>query len=120
MLQAVLESKWPSVNSRGTLLWNKLRNVILGVARFRKLSRRRSLSLCSNSGSDFDQISRASIDSYLEDGAGEKVDGQKASLMADDLIAVSTPLEKGTSEERISSGLWLVCVWCVVVRACVL
>ncbi|XP_064610090.1 C-myc promoter-binding protein-like isoform X1 [Liolophura sinensis] len=101
--KAVLESKWPSVNSRGMLLWNKLRNVILGVARFRKLSRRRSLSLCSNSGSDFDQISRASIDSYLEDGTGEKVDVHKAGL-ADDLIAVSTPLEKGNSEERISSG----------------
>ena len=63
-MQAVLEGKWPSSISKGRKLWRKLRNVVIGVAKFRKAVRRRSLSVNSNSGSEFDQTS---IDSFLED-----------------------------------------------------
>lgn len=63
----MLEAKWPSPMSKGKLRWTKIRNVIIGVAQFRKAIRRRSLSLYSNSGSEYDQISHASVDSYLDD-----------------------------------------------------
>ncbi|PVD19799.1 hypothetical protein C0Q70_20290 [Pomacea canaliculata] len=65
--RVMLEAKWPSPMSKGKLRWTKIRNVIIGVAQFRKAIRRRSLSLYSNSGSEYDQISHASVDSYLDD-----------------------------------------------------
>ena len=34
--KAVLESKWPTDDTTGTLMWNKLRNVVFGVAKFKK------------------------------------------------------------------------------------
>ena len=55
--------------SKGKQRWTKIRNVIIGVAQFRRAVRRRSISLYSNSGSEFDQISHASVDSYLDDHA---------------------------------------------------
>lgn len=43
--RAVLEAKWPSdCTNSSQLLWNKLRNVILGVALFRQAGSRRRLS----------------------------------------------------------------------------
>ncbi|KAK7491704.1 hypothetical protein BaRGS_00016960 [Batillaria attramentaria] len=65
--RVMLEAKWASPMSKGKLRWTKIRNVIIGVAQFRRAIRRRSLSLYSNSGSEFDQISHASVDSYLDD-----------------------------------------------------
>ncbi|XP_060579637.1 C-myc promoter-binding protein-like [Ruditapes philippinarum] len=79
--KAVLEGKWPSSVSKGRLLWRKVRNVIIGVAKFRKAIRRRSLSAYSNSGSEYDQISRTSFDSFLED---EKTDVKHESIMKHD------------------------------------
>ena len=63
----MLEAKWASPMSKGKQRWTKIRNVIIGVAQFRRTIRRRSLSLYSNSGSEFDRISHASVDSYLDD-----------------------------------------------------
>lgn len=77
-LQAVLEGKWPTSISQGRLLWRKLRNVVIGVAKFKRAIRRRSLSIYSNSGSEYDQISHASFDSFLED---EKTDAKHESIM---------------------------------------
>lgn len=34
--QAVLESTWPSSNRGGYFLWMKIRNVVLGIAQFKK------------------------------------------------------------------------------------
>ncbi|XP_055083899.1 DENN domain-containing protein 4B-like [Periophthalmus magnuspinnatus] len=42
--KAVLESKWPSTNQGGRLLWAKLRNVLLAVAQFRQPIKRRQKS----------------------------------------------------------------------------
>ncbi|XP_030637419.1 DENN domain-containing protein 4B [Chanos chanos] len=42
--KAVLESKWPSTNQGGRLLWAKLRNVLLAVAQFRQPLKRRQKS----------------------------------------------------------------------------
>lgn len=77
----MLEGQWPSSISKGRLLWRNLRNVIIGVAKFRKAIRRRSLSVYSNSGSEYDQISHASFDSFLED---EKGDAKHESIMKSD------------------------------------
>lgn len=43
LLQAVLESKWPSGTQGGRLRWAKLRNVVLGTAQFRQPLRQRQL-----------------------------------------------------------------------------
>lgn len=58
--KAVLESKWPSTNQGGRLLWAKLRNVLLAVAQFRQPIKRRqkSGSLDSRGESMFDADSR--------------------------------------------------------------
>ncbi len=40
--KAVLESKWPTGDTTATLMWNKLRNVIVGVAQFRNSGRIRA------------------------------------------------------------------------------
>ncbi|KAK7886742.1 hypothetical protein WMY93_026363 [Mugilogobius chulae] len=58
--KAVLESKWPSTNQGGRLLWAKLRNVLLAVAQFRQPVKRRqkSDSLGSRGESMFDSDSR--------------------------------------------------------------
>ena len=74
----MLEGKWPTTVSKGALLWRKVRNVIIGVAKFRKALRRRSVSTYSNSGSEYDQISQVSVDSFLED---HKSDMKHESIM---------------------------------------
>ena len=97
-LQAVLEGKWPSSISKGRLLWRKVRNVIIGVAKFRKAIRRRSLSVYSNSGSEYDQISRTSFDSFLED---EKTETKHESIMKHDS---HIGVQEKASEEIESTG----------------
>lgn len=62
--KAVLESKWPAADNSSTLMWNRLRNVIIGVAQFRqglKNKTRRSLSLSSET--ELDRLSRTSTES---------------------------------------------------------
>lgn len=62
--KAVLESKWPAADNSSTLMWNRLRNVIVGVAQFRlglKNKTRRSLSLSSET--ELDRVSRTSTES---------------------------------------------------------
>ncbi|RUS86371.1 hypothetical protein EGW08_005889 [Elysia chlorotica] len=66
--KVMLEAKWPSRQSKAHLRWMKIRNVVIAVAQFRKTVRRRSLSLYSNSGSELDKISHASVDSCMCDG----------------------------------------------------
>ncbi|XP_055954138.1 C-myc promoter-binding protein-like [Argiope bruennichi] len=66
--KAVLESKWPAADTSSTLMWNRLRNVIMGIAQFRqglKNKARRSLSLCSES--ELDRLSRTSTESSNPD-----------------------------------------------------
>ena len=58
--QAVLESKWPSTNQGGRLLWAKLRNVLMAVAQFRRpiKQRQKSDSVGSRSGHKLDRIKK--------------------------------------------------------------
>lgn len=73
--KAVFEGTWPSTRSNASILWRKLRNVIIGAAQFRRRLRRRSMSLNSNSGSDYDRVSRTSIDSFLEEQSEHRSTG---------------------------------------------
>ncbi|XP_052281049.1 DENN domain-containing protein Crag-like [Dreissena polymorpha] len=74
--KAVLEGIWPTAINQGRVLWRKLRNVVLGVAKFKRTVRRRSVSTFSSSESD--QISRTSYDSFLED---DRVDARHEPIM---------------------------------------
>ena len=58
------------------------------MAKFRKAVRRRSLSVYSNSGSEYDQISQASVDSFLEDA---KSDLKHESIMKHDSVSSGKP-----------------------------
>lgn len=117
-VQAVLESKWPSATSKGLLLWNKLRNVITAVAQLRRrAAHQRSASYCSNSESDFDQVSHTSIDSCMEDVTASIIDtggtnntGLNTTTpkteLAIDMVVTGSNGNKGANEERMSTGKW--------------
>lgn len=64
LLKAVFEGTWPTTRSKGAVLWKKIRNVIIGVAQFRRGIRRRSASINSYSESEYDGTS---LDSFLEE-----------------------------------------------------
>ncbi|KAL2790695.1 C-myc promoter-binding protein isoform 1 [Daubentonia madagascariensis] len=63
--KAVLESTWPSRSRSGHFLWTKVRNVVLGVAQFKRaLKKHAHLSQTTLSdGSDLDAVSHGSMDS---------------------------------------------------------
>ncbi|XP_019625395.1 PREDICTED: C-myc promoter-binding protein-like [Branchiostoma belcheri] len=60
--KAILESRWPTGNRDGFLLWTKLRNVILAMAQFRRGIRRAALQ--ASDSSDADAVSRTSVESF--------------------------------------------------------
>lgn len=91
--KAVLESKWPTSDTNAYLQWKKLQNVVAAVAQFKQgMKSRRRLSTYSNSESDYDRLSRASTDSFLDehDKAEKKVD--------------SAHIESPNIEESTSTG----------------
>ncbi|KAM8893504.1 C-myc promoter-binding protein-like isoform 2-T2 [Spinachia spinachia] len=62
--KAVLESTWPSRTRGGYFLWMKLRNVVMGVAQFKRALRRHA-PITQNplsDGSDLDAVSQASLE----------------------------------------------------------
>ena len=48
LIQAVLESKWPSESVNSKDLWRKLRNILLGIAQFKRALKHRSKCVLSN------------------------------------------------------------------------
>nr|XP_023017327.1 DENN domain-containing protein 4C isoform X2 [Leptinotarsa decemlineata] len=70
--RCVLEAEWPAYSGTSQLLWNKLRNVVIGAAHFKWAARKRAartLSASTEGGSSLlDQtdraISRSSLDSH--------------------------------------------------------
>ncbi|XP_061172987.1 DENN domain-containing protein 4C-like isoform X2 [Saccostrea echinata] len=97
--KAVFEGTWPSTRSNATILWRKLRNVIIGAAQFRRRLRRRSMSINSNSGSDYDRISRTSIDSFLEDHTDR---GNPTIMLKSDIFSDSSQISMA-SKVTVSS-----------------
>ncbi|KAH9487854.1 C-myc promoter-binding protein [Bulinus truncatus] len=95
--KVMLEAKWPSPQSKGRLRWLRIRNVIIGVAQFRRAIRRRSLSLYSNSGSEFDQISHTSAESYMGDASGQP----KSDVVKSDSVVPSVRDTDHTSEDSL-------------------
>uniref|UniRef100_A0A452S010 DENN domain containing 4A n=1 Tax=Ursus americanus TaxID=9643 RepID=A0A452S010_URSAM len=64
--KAVLESTWPSRSRSGYFLWTKVRNVVLGVAQFKRALKKHahlSQTTLSADGSDLDAVSHGSMDS---------------------------------------------------------
>ncbi|KAK2853669.1 hypothetical protein Q5P01_006330 [Channa striata] len=72
--KAVLESTWPSSTRGGYFLWMKLRNVILGVAQFKRALRRHVPFTQSpmSDGSDLDAVSHGSLDSSADTNLAEQ------------------------------------------------
>ncbi|KAM4040053.1 C-myc promoter-binding protein isoform 1-T1 [Anomaloglossus baeobatrachus] len=67
--KAVLESVWPSGNRGGYFLWIKVRNVLHGVAQFKRaLKKPHSLAphATPSDGSDLDAVSHGSMDSSID------------------------------------------------------
>ncbi|AWP01157.1 putative C-myc promoter-binding protein-like [Scophthalmus maximus] len=73
--KAVLESTWPSSTRGGYFLWMKLRNVILGVAQFKRALRRHGPVTPSplSDGSDLDAVSHGSLDSSVDTNPADSV-----------------------------------------------
>ena len=104
--KAVLESKWPSSESKGYLTWNKLRCVLLAMAQFRMNLhiKKRRLSVYSTSESDFDRISRTSTDSFVDEiqvDPKHEVHKPKDTEFVNDLVV---PVESPNMEEKTSMG----------------
>ncbi|XP_033506875.1 C-myc promoter-binding protein-like isoform X3 [Epinephelus lanceolatus] len=72
--KAVLESTWPSSTRGGYFLWMKLRNVVLGVAQFKRALRRHAPLTQSplSDGSDLDAVSHGSLDSSADTNLAEQ------------------------------------------------
>uniref|UniRef100_A0A4W6EJX9 DENN domain containing 4A n=1 Tax=Lates calcarifer TaxID=8187 RepID=A0A4W6EJX9_LATCA len=72
--KAVLESTWPSSTRGGYFLWMKLRNVILGVAQFKRALRRHAPHTQSplNGACDLDAVSHGSLDSSADTNLAEQ------------------------------------------------
>ncbi|KAG8440772.1 hypothetical protein GDO86_006491 [Hymenochirus boettgeri] len=67
--KAVLESVWPSGNRGGYFLWIKVRNVVLGVAQFKRALRKQNatvLHTATSDCSDLDAVSHGSLDSSID------------------------------------------------------
>ncbi|XP_061077823.1 LOW QUALITY PROTEIN: C-myc promoter-binding protein [Conger conger] len=93
--KAVLESTWPSSTRGGYFLWMKLRNVVLGVARFRRPLRRQQACVALtplSDGSDLDAVSHGSLDSANDANPVEQ------SPFGTDLIKVDS------TDDRSSTG----------------
>ncbi|KAG8575004.1 hypothetical protein GDO81_009411 [Engystomops pustulosus] len=67
--EAVLESVWPSGNRGGYFLWIKVRNVLHGVAQFKRALKKPQSSAphaTPSDGSDLDAVSHGSMDSSID------------------------------------------------------
>ncbi|XP_025833553.1 C-myc promoter-binding protein isoform X2 [Agrilus planipennis] len=69
--RCVLEAEWPAHSTSSQLLWNKLRNVVIGAAHFRRAAKRhaaRKLSASTEGGSSLldttERSSQLSLDSH--------------------------------------------------------
>ncbi|XP_069079005.1 C-myc promoter-binding protein isoform X2 [Pleurodeles waltl] len=74
--KAVLESIWPPSNTGGYVLWTKIRNVVLGVAQFKRALKKHPANLpptTPSDGSDLDALSHGSMDSSNDINPAEQM-----------------------------------------------
>ena len=102
-MKAVFEGTWPTTRSKGAVLWKKIRNVIIGVAQFRRGIRRRSASINSYSESEYDGTS---LDSFLEEHPqDEKISIlKKESIPETAKIHIENDMIKSQSNKEESSS----------------
>ncbi|XP_068579116.1 C-myc promoter-binding protein [Cebidichthys violaceus] len=75
--KAVLESTWPSTTRGGYFLWRKLRNVVLGVLKFKQAGRKQQTPHRDpqlSDGSDLDTVSHGSLDSANDSAERTSID----------------------------------------------
>uniref|UniRef100_A0AAQ4PCL1 DENN/MADD domain containing 4A n=1 Tax=Gasterosteus aculeatus aculeatus TaxID=481459 RepID=A0AAQ4PCL1_GASAC len=75
--KAVLESTWPSTTRGGYFLWGKLRNVVLGVLKFKHAGRKQPTPHRDHQlsdGSDLDTVSHGSLDSANDSAERTSID----------------------------------------------
>ncbi|KAM6937823.1 C-myc promoter-binding protein [Xenentodon cancila] len=110
--KAVLESTWPSTTRGGYFLWGKLRNVILGVLRFKQAGRKqqpphRDAQL--SDGSDLDTLSHGSLDSANDSAERTSIDTDFTKMdSSDDGVSTGGQSDQGydslsKEEERLCS-----------------
>lgn len=111
--KAVLESKWPSTNQGGRLLWAKIRNVLLAVAQFRQPIKRRqkSASLGSRGESMFDadcrprphsSLIRQSSWSGLSDSSSHE--SLTGSMVKSNSLSSMKPADKMKLQKKVQSS----------------
>ncbi|XP_062998526.1 C-myc promoter-binding protein [Elgaria multicarinata webbii] len=77
--KAVLESTWPSSNRSGYFLWTKIRNVVLGIAQFKRVLRKQPANGIHKalSGEHSDLLYRLSKEAIKQEKATVQKDGEK-------------------------------------------
>ncbi|XP_028999741.1 C-myc promoter-binding protein-like isoform X2 [Betta splendens] len=98
--KAVLESTWPSSTRGGYFLWMKLRNVILGVAQFKRALRRHAPLTQSplSDGSDLDAVSHSSLDSSADTNLAEQ------GLYANDCVKLDPIDDRSSTGDQSDLG----------------
>ncbi|KAJ8417618.1 hypothetical protein AAFF_G00224610 [Aldrovandia affinis] len=102
--KAVLESTWPSTTRGGYFLWMKLRNVVLGVAQFRRALKRQQSNPAQtplSDGSDQDGVSHGSTD-----GPNDSNHGDHAPFSSDSVTAKPSEDRSSTACCGRGSGTW--------------
>ncbi|KAH0620096.1 hypothetical protein JD844_014692 [Phrynosoma platyrhinos] len=77
--KAVLESTWPSSNRSGYFLWTKIRNVVLGIAQFKRVLRKQPANGIHKalSGEPSDLLYRLSKEAIKQGKATVQKDGEQ-------------------------------------------
>uniref|UniRef100_A0A1A7WWE3 DENN/MADD domain containing 4A n=1 Tax=Iconisemion striatum TaxID=60296 RepID=A0A1A7WWE3_9TELE len=110
--KAVLESTWPSTTRGGYFLWGKLRNVILGVLRFKQAGRKQQIPHRDpqlSDGSDLDTVSHGSLDSANDSAERTSIDTDFTKMdSSDDGFSTGGQSDQGydslsKEEERLCS-----------------
>ncbi|KAM4707264.1 DENN domain-containing protein 4C [Discoglossus pictus] len=106
--KVVLLSPWPSSNRSGNFLWTKVRNVILGLAQFRRPMKKSSKSTSAASvparpsaarRSDGDTVSHRSVDSCNDANSGEHT------LFSRDLIRLDSTDNPSSTDYKSDHGV---------------
>ncbi|KAL1505338.1 hypothetical protein ABEB36_004927 [Hypothenemus hampei] len=104
--RCVLEAQWPAHASSSQLLWNKLRNVVLGAARFKFAAKRRVQRNCLSTSTEGDtslldrhdrSASRSSLDSH-------EFVSTDASLLDKFRRVANSIIVKGAVKELVEDG----------------
>ncbi|KAE8632737.1 hypothetical protein XENTR_v10001655 [Xenopus tropicalis] len=105
--KVVLVSPWPSSNRSGNFLWTKVRNVVFGLAQFRRATKKPQTSSESSSASalpsaahanDGNAVSRQKVDNYNDSNSGEHT------LFVRDLIRTDSTDNHSSTESPSKNG----------------